>query len=284
MRTILITGANGFIGSALLRRFAANGWRTIGCGRHKPAQLPPGAQWREYDLASTVLPPDLLDGVDVLVHAAMIRGDFDTNVAGSTLLLAEAERHGVGHVVFLSSLAAHDGALSQYGRHKRALERLFAEHGALVVRPGLVIGEGGAFGAMCEYLRGHRFVPLIDGGRQPLQTVFIDDLIDAVYAAVEAGTRGTFTVAEDEPVAYRAFYEALSTRLGKKITFVPIPFWTFDTVLRAASGIGLRLPIDRDSLLGLRAMRADDGPRIPNLPARDYRANILLFRRSSRTG
>ncbi|HVA33625.1 MAG TPA: NAD-dependent epimerase/dehydratase family protein [Candidatus Baltobacteraceae bacterium] len=260
--TILVTGAGGFIGSALLRSFAAHGWRAIGAGRRRPAELPPQTPWREYDLSWTALPDDFFDGADVLVHAAMIRGDVATNVAGSTLLLDRAQQRGVKQIVFLSSLAAHEGALSQYGRQKYVLEQLFNARGALVIRPGLVLGDGGAFGAMCAYLRKHRFVPLIGGGAQPLQTVAIDELVGAIYDGVERNVRGTYTVATVEPVTIRAFYESVCKQLGVRVTFVPIPFWLADLALRTAAMLHVALPIDRDNLLGLKAMRIDTGPRL----------------------
>jgi nucleoside-diphosphate-sugar epimerase len=260
MNGVLITGANGFIGSALLREFSSRKERAIGAGRNRPAALPDGAGWRSYDLAWSALPPDFFDGVDVLIHAAMIRQDYDTNVAGSTLLLHEARRAGVEQIVYLSSLAAHPGALSQYGRHKYALQRLFEEHGALVIRPGLVLGEGGSFGAMRAYLRRHRIVPLIGGGTQPLQTVELHDLTAAIYDAVVQRLRGVYTAATAEPVRYRAFYEALCAQLGVRPIFVPIPFWAADLAMRVAALLHVRLPVDRDNLLGLQAMRADPGP------------------------
>jgi nucleoside-diphosphate-sugar epimerase len=259
--TVLVTGAGGFIGSALVGRFLSHGWKAIGCGRERTPDFPSEAQWRPYDLAWPSLSDSLFDGVDVLVHAAVVRNDFDVNVAGSTLLLERALACGVKQIVFLSSLAAHDGALSQYGKQKLVLERLFNERGALVIRPGLVVGDGGTFGAIVAYLKKHRFVPLIGGGVQPLQTVDVAVLTEKIYEAVERDARGVFTVAGD-PVSYRAFYETLCSRLGVRCTFVPVPFWAADLAVRLAASMHVDLPIDRDNLLGLRAMRVDASPQL----------------------
>jgi nucleoside-diphosphate-sugar epimerase len=126
-------------------------------------------------------------------------------------------------------------------------------------------------------LRRHRIIPLFGGGAQPVQTVFIDDLVTVAYEAVERELRGTFTVAETDPVPYREFYEAVCRRLDVRPIFVPIPFWVADAMLRLASAFGVALPIDRDALLGLRAMRTDVGPRLCAPGAtRTYLENIDL--------
>lgn len=272
-RGVLVTGGGGFIGSSLLRGFDARGWRAIGCGpRRPPANR---FEWRAYDLGWRQLPDELFAGAGVLVHAAYAKRDYERNVAGTLLLCDRAARCGM-RVVFLSSLAAHSKALSSYGKQKYELERRLDARGALVVRPGLVIGDGGLFGAMCAYLRGHRAIPLIDGGTQPLQTVYIDDLVDALCAAAERNDCGTFTVAERDPVSYRDFYAALAQRMHARARFVAIPFWAADLAVRAAGAMRVALPIDRDNLLGLRAMRADGGPRLdpPGRCVGDYRDNL----------
>jgi nucleoside-diphosphate-sugar epimerase len=282
-RAVLVTGANGFIGSELVRGFAARGWRVIGCGRRRPQNLSEAIVWRDYDLTWPVISSALFDGVDTVVHAAIARGgergqDFAVNVNGSATLFEQARAAGIERFVFLSSLAAHEDALSEYGKHKYVVQRLVDERGGAVVRPGLVLGAGGAFAAMSAYLRAHRFVPLFAGGRQPLQTIYIGDLVDAIAAVVERDLRGTFRAAEDEPVPYATFYEVLARRLGTRAVFVPTPFWIVKAAIGVASRLRVKLPIDSDNLLGLEAMRKDETPRLPGagFSIRDYRANLDL--------
>lgn len=273
-RGVLVTGAAGFIGGEILRGFAARGWRAIGCGRRASSSI--NLPWRWYDLTSSSLSDALFEDVDVVVHAAYAKGDYDVNVTGSLLLLDRALRSGVRRVVFLSSLAAHPQALSAYGKQKYDLQQGFAARDALVVRPGLVIGAGGTFGATCAYLRSHRFVPLIDGGVQPLQTVYVNDLVDALCSATERGDTGIYTVAERVPVKYRTFYDELARTMRRRIVYLPLPFWTADVAVKTAGAIGIALPIDRDNLLGLRMMQLDAGPWLdpPGRTVGDFRANL----------
>jgi nucleoside-diphosphate-sugar epimerase len=223
----------------------------------------------------------LFTDVDAIVHCAFIRrpernDSEDVNVRGSILLAESARERGVEQFVFLSSLAAHSGALSRYGKEKFALERRFESDGSLVIRPGLVLGAGGIFGAMTAYLRTHRFVPLVDGGQQPLQTVHVDDLVAAIDRGLESRLTGTFTVAESSHVPYVAFYRELSAALGSQTAFVRVPSIVLVAGIKTALLLRIPIPIDLDNVLGLKAMHEDSGRRLsdPLHPIRDYKRNI----------
>jgi nucleoside-diphosphate-sugar epimerase len=278
MKSVMITGAAGFIGGALARRFTQNGWHVIGAGRtFRPS--PHVAEWRSYDLAWCSLPGELLQGTDVLIHAAVARtdrkSDFQVNIDGTGLLFEAAAAAQTGQRIYLSSLAAHQAALSQYGQHKYALERLLDSR-ATIIRPGLVLGAGGIFAAMRRRLERSRTVPLPGGGRQPLQTVHIDDLTAAIFNASRDGVRRYLTVAEVLPVEFRDFFEALCRRIGVKPVFVGIPYWALEIAVRAGERMGIMLPIDRDNILGLKAMVAQRVTLDPDiLPyARTYRESL----------
>ena len=167
-RTVAITGANGFVGSALLQTFADAGWRVIALTR-RPADPP--VEWRRYDLRDDSLTDGLLAGVDVLVHCAYARrrpgaDAFATNVRASKMLFDAARGAGTKQLIFVSSLAAGGDAPSEYGRQKFRIEQMLDPNADTVVRAGLVLGNGGLFARMQAYLRRRSLVPLIDGGRR----------------------------------------------------------------------------------------------------------------------
>ncbi len=224
----------------------------------------------------------LLEGVGALVHAAYVRASasrlsYDVNVRGSTLLVDAAREAGVQRVVFLSSVSAAPGALSVYGRQKHALETLFVERKFCALRPGLVIGPGGLFASMAEHVRARRLIPLIDGGMQPLQTVFIDDLVQAVESALATRTQGVFSVVSDPVLTYRRFCEHLAQQMSRPARFVNVPYRLADSILTVAAVLRLPLSIDRESLRGLRAMRIDPIPH-PPLPGTVMRDPVESIR------
>ncbi len=258
-KTILISGANGFIGRALLDYFSAQGHHVIGLVRNTTA----ATESRVFDLREKTIPANLFDGVDVFIHAAYVKqtGKEDTytiNVDGSLRLFDAAAKAGVKQLVFISSLAAHANALSVYGRQKFTIEQQLAARGCTVIRPGLVLGHGGLFASLSAHLEKSNKIPLVGGGAQPLQTVHISDLVHAVGAAVERNSKGVFTIAETPAISYRRFYEMLCETKNTKPFFIRVPYWVMKTAIAVANSIGVKLPVNKDNVLGLQAMRFDD--------------------------
>jgi len=181
------------------------------------------------------------------------------NDLGTRRLLAASRAASVRKFVFISSQSAHEGALSYYGRSKLALEGLLGPDD-LIIRPGLVLGggEAGLFARMSETMRGARVVPLFGGGRQPLQTVHVDDLCDAITTAVERDLGGVLTIAEPEPIEMRAFLRALAARLGRRPLFVPFPITPALALLRLIEAVRLPFPVSSENLLGLRQMQRSE--------------------------
>ncbi|WP_295884172.1 NAD-dependent epimerase/dehydratase family protein, partial [uncultured Thiohalocapsa sp.] len=202
----LVTGAGGFVGTALCRRLRADGHRVRALLR-QPADGP----WDERltcDLGTDPLPVGLMDGIDGVFHLAGIAHVQDVagisdavykqvNVAGTAALLDAAVTAGVRGFVYFSSIkaAAEPGErcvdetwdawpADAYGRSKREAEALVLragrEQGLHVcnLRPCLVYGPGvkGNLARLIEAVDRGRFPPLPElGNRRSM--VGLDDLI-----------------------------------------------------------------------------------------------------------
>lgn len=176
MTRLLITGASGNVGTALLRRLAGEpDTDIVGIARRPPAAVAPydAVQWRHADISEDGADATLNEamvGVDAVIHLAWAfqptrRADYlrRVGVAGTARVLAAAGRAGVAHFVQMSSVGVyapkisdvpvdesypHTGmATSQYSRDKAAAERLLDsyehEHpDAMTItrmRPGIVL-------------------------------------------------------------------------------------------------------------------------------------------------
>jgi nucleoside-diphosphate-sugar epimerase len=264
--TLLITGATGFIGSHLASHFAARDWNVIALVRHIPQKPATNILYSFHDLLSNH-PAEIPDDIDVFIHAGYIPQEKENdalkeNTQAASLLLRSLEDKNVKQKIFLSSLSADENALSVYGKQKAAIEKLFLKQNGTVIRAGLVLGDGGLFASMRDYLQRKRLVPLFGKGDQPVQFVHVDDLGVAIEAVVVKNLTGKFVVASDAPMPYREFYTQLCKTIGVAPRFVRVPFWLAGMMIGTAGALGMKLPVTKDNLLGLKQMKhiasADD--------------------------
>lgn len=263
MTTVAITGAAGFLGGALCRACAARGW-TVRALVRDPARFAgtPGVTPMRLELPDHVDDTSLA-GADVLVHCAYATRETDltraqrVNEEGTRRLLDAARRAGVPRAVFVSTIAAAADAPNYYARSKHALERLFDPARDAIVRPGLIVGPDGhgLFQQLLDNMRRLGVVPVFGGGTQPLQTVHVDDVCEAIARIVERDLTGAFNVAEPDPPTFRAFLDAMANRVGRRVRFVPLPFGPVLAVVRGIESLRVPFPLRSESLLGLQGLR-----------------------------
>ena len=262
--TVFITGAGGFVGSQLVRFLAARGWNVTGLVRDPASfEVHENVRYVAHDLGK---PFDgaILEGVDYLIHAAYVKFDrahrdaFEVNVSGTERLLAAARECGVKKSIFISSMSAHEGAVSIYGRQKLAIESLLDASNDVILRCGLIVGNGGIVRQMANFLRTKRVVPLVDGGAQPLQIIGIHNLLQVIEQVLKGDLYGRFVVANPEVYAYKELYTAMGGRLGVKPIFIPVPFFVLLAGMRAIGLLRLPLAVNEDNLWGLKKLRAVD--------------------------
>lgn len=205
--TVVVTGASGFVGSALLRALEHTSARTIALVR-RPARVPAARV-----LAGPLDAPwaiDALEAADQVVHlAGALRPDtsyWDANVE-TAAAVARAVRRGVTRqIVLLSYIGASVTARNEYLRSKAEAERILAATGRdlVVVRAAHIIGAPDAPGAMAEALRarpdGTVLVP--GDGLQPVAPVFVGDVVAAIAAALAGGGPGASPGSGPEPGTY----------------------------------------------------------------------------------
>jgi nucleoside-diphosphate-sugar epimerase len=304
---ILVTGATGFVGRALVARLLAER-RAVRAAVRRPAGLPdealidhigPDTDWRAA-----------FDGIDAVVHLAgrahVLRKEPDAlaafrrvNAAGTARLGAQAQAAGVRRFVLVSSVKAAcessgDRLLVEsdpphpttpYGISKLEGERaLLAAAGGMetvTLRPPLVYGPGvrANFLALLKLI--DRGVPLpLASVRNRRSLIALDNLADAILTAVAApeAAGGTFYVTDGPPISTPDLIRALAIALGKDAVLLPCP----PALLRlAARLVGRREAAD--SLLG--SLAADDsafrgatGWQPPITVEEALRATVLRFK------
>lgn len=257
-----ITGARGFIGSHLVARFVERGHEVHAYQRTASALPLPGVIPHRFEMPHAIEPREF-EGLDVLIHGALVeygpaRRDADAVNLQSLDRLIEITRARNIRLVFLSSFSAHAEARSHYGRNKLALEGRLDPSRDAILRLGLVLGVGGLFGSMVDLIRSARVIPLPDGGRQPIQTLWMGDLLTVVERVVSQNIVGRYEVATPEVYTMRELYRTVMRELGVSRPLVPVPLALVGLGVATLETLRVPFSINSENVLGLKYLRAFD--------------------------
>lgn len=194
---LLLTGATGLVGSALLRRLIAEG-EQVRCLVRDPRRL--GAQRVRVQIALGDLtdPPSFrnaMRGVRTVVHlAASIRDQpqgsiEELNGIATWRMVQAAERAGVERFVFFSALDASTHHRARFFRAKALAEQAVGEAGleSIVFAPSIVYAPGDPWLTLLERLALLPVVPVSGRGRALYQPIWAEDVADCVIAVLRAG-------------------------------------------------------------------------------------------------
>lgn len=231
-RTLAITGATGFVGSHLttVARAAGHSVRALTRGPRAPE---PGLTWIEGALDRPEALAELAQGADAIVHVAGLinapdRAAFDAvNVAGTANMIDAARAAGVKRFIHISSLAAREPGLSDYGGSKARSEQVVAASGLdwTVVRPPAIYGPGDRETFELFKMARRGFVALPPKGR--FSVIHVDDLADLILTLLAAPDSLGETYEPDDGREggweHRHFARTLSRLFGKRAATMVMP-------------------------------------------------------------
>jgi nucleoside-diphosphate-sugar epimerase len=224
VRTVVVTGGLGFIGSRLSAAALARGLRVRVVddlsGSYGPDTGPAAAQElaaRGAEVAIEPATPALLRGADAVIHLAAVPGVRtrrslsslrEANVAVTERLVRAASAAGMRFVLMSSSSVYGDARelptpehapmapLNPYAQTKVSAEEVVLEHGtdAVIVRPFTVYGPGQrpdmAFARWIDCLAAQRPLPWYAPPGTARDFTYVDDAVAGVLAALERGRAG----------------------------------------------------------------------------------------------
>lgn len=212
---VLVTGASGSLGRAIVARLVADGQRVRAFVRRKPDHDQPHVEYCVGDLGDPQAVDSAVRGAQIVIHAgAAMKGDWAQHkvatVEGTANVIASCRQHHVEQLVHISSMSVIDWAGSAtngpvdesaapepralergpYTRAKLEAETLVTEAArrglpCVILRPGQIFGGGIALvnGAVARQVAGRWLV--LGDGQLELPLVYIDDVVDAIIACID---------------------------------------------------------------------------------------------------
>jgi nucleoside-diphosphate-sugar epimerase len=254
---ILVTGATGFIGRALLEHMRGEAYDVLGAVRAEASAA--RGFVRAPDLSAKSDWREVLTGRNVVVHTAArahVLKETEpnplavfrmVNTVGTLNLARQAAAVGVRRFVFISSIGVN-GAFTRAGEcfteqsppaphNPYAISKWEAEQGLLeisretgievvILRPPLIYGPGvkANFLQLLKWVESGRPLPL--GGIQNRRSfLFLGNFVDAIRLCIEhpAAAGQTYLVDDDEPVSTPELIRAVARALGRPPHLLSVP-------------------------------------------------------------
>lgn len=258
---VLVTGASGFVGSALCRHFVASGLNVIGTVRNLPVSPVLGVDYRSVgELGTdTAWGDDIFTGVEVIVHCAARvhvindRGQDSlmefrrVNTLGTEALAQIAAKAGVRRLIFLSSVKVNgESSLpnlpidesspvnpqDHYGISKleaeQALFRITAETGleVVILRPPMVYGPGVKGNFLRLFKIVDKGIPLpFSLANNQRSLINLNNLTDVIAACLTdpAAAGKTYMVCDGEDISTAQLVTQMAHTLEKSVRLWPCP-------------------------------------------------------------
>ncbi len=256
---VLVTGASGFVGSALCAYLVAKGNTVTGAVRSIPEKILPGVEYRTVsDISADTSWSEALAGINAVVHCAArvhvmseASGDpltafREVNVRGTARLAEQAVDSGVKRIIYISSVKVNGESTEEhpftaddapapedpYGISKweaeQVLRKISEKTGLeiVIIRPPLVYGPG----VRANFLR--LMQGLMSGVPLPLgaisnrrSMVALDNLVDLIETCLNhpAATDQTFLVSDGEDLSTKALFQRTAVALGRPARLLPVP-------------------------------------------------------------
>jgi len=277
--SVLITGANGFIGKALCKRMLAENWRVRGAIRstHSKIVLPRGVEiFQIKSLGPYTDWSETLVDIDCVIHlAARVHVINDTatdslsafrwlNVKGTERLARMAARSGCRRFFFMSTVKVNGEErpqayterdmpkpLGPYGISKWEAEQVLHEIAkatgleVTILRPSMVYGPGVKANFLRLVRSVARGVPLpLASVNNRRSLIYLENLVDAIITCIKhpRAAGQTYCVSDGEDVSTPELIRRISSALARPVRLFPFP-----PILLKISGIitGKSVVIDR---------------------------------------
>jgi uncharacterized protein YbjT (DUF2867 family) len=278
---IAVTGATGFIGSALASDLAQVGHHVTliargSDGRQAKIRYLPNSRFFPIPVTNMLGLTKAFEGCTAVAHCAGINRESDqsfdnVHVRGTEAVIQAAHEAGVRRLAMISFLRARPACESPYHESKWKAEQLVRDSGLeyTVLKCGIIYGRGDhLLDHLSRSLFTQPFFATVGFGSHPLAPVAVEDVTRILRAVLVEGRLREKTVAVTGPerLEFVEVVRRVAAAVHRRAFIVPAPVW-FHMVLAALCEWGMNTPlIARSQVKILADGAADPLPGTDDLP------------------
>lgn len=252
---LLITGVNGFIGSNLAKYFKNIDHKVYGTTSKFFSNVD---CIQTFNLNSDFLKVNKIH-FDWIIHCAYDKALSSQDNINSVILFAdELQKNGARNQIFISSARAKNNSPTKYALIKFEIESWFLHNGYNVIRPGLVVGEGGMFHEISKIVKKFSIIPVVANGNQEIRLIGIYDLMSEINNAInDSSLRKDLNVFYNEIFFLNSLLISLGNFYNKKIRLIKIPYKIIFYFLKVLEILPINFVFNSQNLDGLLSKKTD---------------------------
>jgi len=258
MKTVLVTGATGFLGRNIVEKLTQKSMKVIATGRTSVLRdyfSSLGVNYIPENLECSTHSQSLYDSTDGVIHCAGLSGDwgnyqqyYQANVVATERVIDHCLKHGITKLVFISSPSIYfngksrlnvsedevnsDPLSSHYAQTKYLAEQAVKTArkrglNSICFRPKALYGPyENTFIPRILSMAEQGRVPLINNGSALADITYVDNFIDALWSALHADDSAwnqSYNISNGEPITIKQWFELILQDCGYSYEFKNIP-------------------------------------------------------------
>lgn len=264
MKRVLVTGATGFVGNAVIGSLIRNGYTPVALVRSgSESRLKINVDTVTGDILDKESLLKALEGVSAVIHLVGIIREFPKKGITFAKMHTEATENivsaciekGVKRYIHMSANGTRHNAVSAYHVTKQAAEDAVRKSGLdfTIFRPSLIYGPDDSFiNMLAGYMRHTPVFSYFGDGSYPMQPVYVDEVAECFTRSIEnPATKGMiYPLCGKNRYTYKEVLKLVGKAIGKNIILLPVPEFAI------SMGISLLgktdwFPITRDQFIML---------------------------------
>ncbi len=243
-KRILVVGAGGALGGAIVRSLLRDGHRVLATLRTRRPDIESvlketGAELQRLDLQDDEVVQKALSEIDAAIF---------TPILSTSKTAAQFLKPGQRSVFFSSNNVEIDPDDAVYAELLGAEDVVRAvAPAATILRPTMIYGYpgDGNLSRLAAFMKRFPVAPMPGAGGALQQPVYYEDLAEVAAAVIfdETLAGKTRSIAGPEAISQRELYAAVGDAIGKRVMLAPLPVNAVAGLVKGSEGLGLRLPV-----------------------------------------